>query len=166
VSMVEENKALVRRLAAAHNRQDAAAAASCFAADATNHGYRVGSEGMKRVYQSLYLAFPDYHWDLQLLLAEGKWVTAQVIMTGTHLGTPVLPVFGGLLHVAAPTGKRVAIENIHIYRIESGLIAEHSAVRDDLGMMQQLGLLPSTTHAAGDISRPATIGTSTDKEHA
>jgi len=35
------------------------------------------------------------------------------------------------------------------------MIAEHRAVRDDLGMMQQLGLLPTTSHPAGDISRPA-----------
>jgi predicted ester cyclase len=153
--MIEENKALIRRLAAAHNRQDAAAAASCFAEDATNHGHRVGRQGMDRVYQSLYMAFPDYHWELQLLLGEGEWVTAQIMMTGTHLGTPALPVFGGLLHVAAPTGKCVAVENIHVYRIERGLVAEHSAVRDDLGMMQQLGLLPTTSHVAGDISRPA-----------
>jgi len=156
--MIEENKGLIRRLAAAHNRQDAAVAANCFAADATNHGHRAGREGMQRVYESLYVAFPDYHWELRLLLAEEEWVTAQVMMTGTHLGTPVLPVFGGLLHLGAPTGKRVAVENIHIYRIDSGLIAEHSAVRDDLGMMQQLGLLPDTNHAAGDISRPAIRG--------
>jgi predicted ester cyclase len=156
--MIEENKALIRRLAAAHNRQNAAAAASCFAAAATNHGQRAGTAGMERVYESLYLAFPDYHWELQLLLAEEEWVTAQILMTGTHLGTPLLPVFGGLLHEAAPTGKRVAVENIHIYRIDNGLIAEHSAVRDDLGMMQQLGLLPATRHAAGDMSRPAIRG--------
>lgn len=152
--MIEENKGIIRRLAAAHNRQDAGAAANYFAIDATNHGHRAGREGMQRVYESLYLAFPDYHWALQSLLAEEEWVTAQIMMTGTHLGTPVLPVFGGLLHLAAPTGKRVEVENIHIYRIHSGLIAEHSAVRDDLGMMQQLGLLPGTSHAAGDISRP------------
>ena len=151
---IDENKDLIRRLAAAHNRQDAAVAASCFAEDATNHGHRVGRESMERVYQSLYMAFPDYHWELQVLVAEGDWVAAQIMMTGTHLGTPALPVFGGLLHVAAPTGKRVAVENIHMYRIDRGLIAEHSAVRDDLGMMQQLDLLPATSHAAGDISRP------------
>jgi predicted ester cyclase len=153
--IVETNKALIRRLMTAHNRQDAGSAVRCFAAGATNHGHRVGREGMERVYENLYMAFPDYHWDLQLLIAEGVWVTAQVLMTGTHLGTPALPVLGGLLHKAAPTGKRVAVENIHIYRIEEELIAEHSAVRDDLGMMQQLGLLPVTKHAAGDISRPA-----------
>jgi predicted ester cyclase len=155
--MIEQNKALIRRLAAAHNRQDATAAASCFAADATNHGHRAGREGMERVYQSLYAAFPDYHWNLQLLIAEEEWVTAQIMMTGTHLGTPALPVFGGLLHESAPTGRRVAVENIHIYRIHNGLIAEHSAVRDDLGMMQQLELLPTTNHPAGDLSRPAKL---------
>jgi hypothetical protein len=36
-----------------------------------------------------------------------------------------------------------------------GLIVKHAAVRDDLGMMQQIGLLPQVSHAIGDISRPA-----------
>ena len=108
---------------------------------------------MERVYRDLYATFPDFHWDLQVLLAEGDWVCAEVLMTGTHRGTPSLPVFGGLMHGTAPTGKAVSVLNIHVYRFASGLIIEHSAVRDDLGMMQQLGLLPATDHAAGDISR-------------
>jgi hypothetical protein len=43
-----------------------------------------------------------------------------------------------------------------VYRIEDGLITEHRAVRNDLGMMQQLGLLPTTSHPAVDITKPAT----------
>ena len=152
---VEGNKATIRRMIAAHNRQDAIDAAACFAAGGSNHGRTAGPEGMERVYQNLYTTFPDYHWDLQVLLAEDEWVTAQVLMTGTHLGTPDLPVLGGLLHRAQPTGKSVSVLNIHIYRMSEDLIVEHSAVRDDLGMMQQLDLLPATTHAEGDISRPA-----------
>jgi hypothetical protein len=68
---------------------------------------------------------------------------------------PDLPVLGGLLHGVPPTGKCVSVLNIHVYRLADGLIAEHRAVRDDLGLMQQLGLLPTTSHPAGDISRPA-----------
>lgn len=151
---VKGNKATVRRLVEAHNRQDAAAAAACFAAGATNHGRPAGPEGMERVYRSLYTAFPDYRWDLQVLLAEDEWISAQVLMMGTHRGTQALPVFGGLLHGERPAGKFVSILNIHVYRMMAGLIVEHSAVRDDLGMMQQLGLLPATCHAAGDMSRP------------
>lgn len=150
---VEDNKATVRRLVEAHNRQDAAAAASCFAPGATNHGRPAGPQGMELVYRDLYLAFPDFHWDLMVLLAEGEWVSAKVLMTGTHLGTPALPVFGGLMHTARPTGKQVSVLNIHIYRMASGLVVEHSAVRDDLGMMQQLDLLPATRHEDGDMSR-------------
>ena len=152
---VAENKISIRRLVDAHNRRDAAAAAACFAPGATNHGRAAGPEGMEQVYRELYLAFPDFHWDLKVLLAEDDWISAKVVMSGTHRGTPTLPVFGGLMHSVAPTGKRVSVENIHIYRMESGLVADHSAVRDDLGMMQQLGLLPATDHAAGDTSRPA-----------
>ena len=151
---VEDNKATIRQLVDAHNRQDATAAAAYFAAGATNHGRLAGPDGMERVYRSLYKTFPDFNWDIQVLLAEDEWVSAQVLMTGTHRGTPDLPVLGGLVHETEPTGKSVSVLNIHVYRLEGGLIVEHSAVRDDLGMMQQLGLLPATRHAAGDTSRP------------
>lgn len=151
----EEGKALIRRIIDAHNEQDANAVVACYTPDVANHGRPVGREGMARLYESLYTAFPDFHFELDLALADGEWVTAQVLMTGTHLGTPELPVLGGLLHAVPPTGKRVSVENIHLYRIQDGLVAEHRAVRDDLGMMQQLGLLPATSHVAGDVSRPA-----------
>jgi len=150
---IEDNKATVRWLIEAHNRQDAAGAASCFAPGATNHGRAAGPEGMEAVYRDLYVTFPDFHWALQVLFAEDDWVAAKVLHSGTHLGTPSLPVFGGLIHGEEPTGKTMSVHNIHLYRMESALIAEHSAVRDDLGMMQQLGLLPTTTHESGDMSR-------------
>ena len=151
----EEKQALVYRLIEAHNRQDALAAMACFAPDATNHGRPVGREVMLRIFHSLYQAFPDYHFEVELLLVEDAWVTTEVLMTGTHQGTPDMPVLGGLLTGVPPTGKPVAVQNVHLYRMAGGLIAEHRAVRDDLGMMQQLGLLPTPTHAAGDISRRA-----------
>lgn len=150
-----ENQALVRRIIDGHNHQDAEAVVSCYAPDISNHGRVVGRTGMARVYRDLYTAFPDFHFELQLVVDGGEWVTAQVLMSGTHLGTPELPVLGGLLHGIPPTGHCVAVENIHLYRIEDGLVAEHRAVRDDMGMMQQLGLLAATSHAEGDISRPA-----------
>jgi predicted ester cyclase len=151
----DEMRAVIHRLVEAHNRHDPAAAAACFTSDFSNHGRVVGREGMARIYQDLYTAFPDFRFDVELLLVDGDWVTAVYRMTGTHLGTPELPVLGGLLHGVPSTGKRVAVQNIHVYRFEGELIAEHRAVRDDLSMMQQLGLLPTTSHAAGDISRPA-----------
>jgi len=109
---------------------------------------------MERVYKNLYATFPDYHWEIQALFGEGDWVALHVLQTGTHLGTPELPVFGGLIHNVPPTGKAVSVPNIHLYQMQDGLIVKHSAVRDDLGMMQQMELLPQTFHATGDVSRP------------
>jgi predicted ester cyclase len=151
----DEKRALVYRLVDAHNRHDPEAATACFTRDITNHGRAAGREGMATIYRSLYTAFPDYRFDIEVLLVDGDWVTAVYRQTGTHLGVPELPVLGGLLNGVPPTGKQVSVPNIHVYRFEGGLIAEHRAVRDDLGMMQQLGLIPTTSHPAGDISRPA-----------
>ena len=141
-SQTEANKATVRALVAAHNRQDAAAAAAFFADDATNHGRPAGRRGMERLYRSLYQAFPDFHWEVRTLIGEDDRVAAEVLMTGTHRGMPELPVFGGLMHREPPTGKPVSVLNMHLYRFRDGLIVQHAAVRDDLVMMQQLGLLP------------------------
>src|SRR5688572_4032227 len=87
-SQVENNKAIIRRLIDAHNRQDAAGAAGFFAPAATNHGRVEGSSGMERVYRDLYVTFPDYHWEIQALFGEDDWVAVYVRQTGTHLGTP------------------------------------------------------------------------------
>lgn len=141
-SQIDANKAAVHALVAAHNRQDAAAAAAFFSDDATNHGRVAGRAGMERLYRSLYQAFPDFHWEIRALTGEDDRVAAEVLMTGTHRGMPELPVFGGLMHREPPTGKVVAVLNMHLYRFRDGLIVQHAAVRDDLVMMQQLGLLP------------------------
>jgi len=61
-AQVETNKATIRQLVDAHNRQDASGAAACFASTGTNHGRVVGPSGMERVYGNLYTVFPDYHW--------------------------------------------------------------------------------------------------------
>jgi predicted ester cyclase len=69
-------------------------------------------------------------------------------MTGTHLGEPVaMPgAFGGMLTGIPATGKKVEVLQFHSFRIAGDQIIEHSAVRDDLGMCKQLGLVqPSHT---------------------
>jgi hypothetical protein len=44
--------------------------------------------------------------------------------------------------VFPPTGREFATRQVHWFRIEDGAIAEHDAVRDDLGMAQQVGWIP------------------------
>ena len=138
----EANTALVRRLyEEGINRQDAAAAAAFYTTDAKNHGRTVGREGMRKVFEALFAAFPDFQYRIEEATAEGDRVVCKVTMTGTHLGQPTLPeAFNGMLTGVAPTGKRVQVLQFHSFRIRGNQISEHAAVRDDLGMALQLGL--------------------------
>ena len=140
---LDDNKRLIERLYAdGINRRDAAAAAAFYAVDARNHGHTVGRAGMQKVFEALFAAFPDLTYRIVESTAEGDRVVCKVIMTATHRGQPTMPhVFGGMLAGAAPTGKRVEVLHFHGFRIADGQIAEHAAVRDDLEMMFQLGLL-------------------------
>jgi predicted ester cyclase len=60
-------------------------------------------------------------------------VATRGTMTGTHEGE---------LMGVAPTGEVVAAQQSHWFRVVDGTMAEHWAVRDDLDMLQQLGVIP------------------------
>ena len=139
---LEENKRLIQSLIdEGHNRQDADAAAAFYAEDASNHLRIVGRAGMKAVFETLYAVFPDFHYVIDESTAEGDRVVCKMTMTGTHRGQPILrEAFSGMLNGVAPTGKSVKVLQFHSFRIRDGLIAKHAAVRDDMGMVLQLGL--------------------------
>ena len=142
-SPAETHKALVRRLYdEGINRRDAIAAAAFYTVDAKNHGRTVGREGMRKVFEALFTTFPDFLYRIEETTADNERVVCKVTMTGTHRGEPTLPeVFNGMLKGVAPTGERVTVLQYHSFRIQDGMIAEHAAVRDDLGMVLQLGLV-------------------------
>jgi predicted ester cyclase len=91
-----------------------------------------GLEAAKRAASDYRQAFPDLRVSVEDLIAEGDRVAARLRVRGTHLGE---------LDGIAPTGRRVDCTGIVISRIEEGKIAEDWANFDDLGMMQQLGLI-------------------------
>jgi predicted ester cyclase len=138
-----ENRSVIHRLYdEAINLQDAVAAAAFYAHDAMNHGRVVGREGMQQVFEALFSTFPDFFYEIKNETAEDDRVVCKVMMTGTHLGRPTMPeIFNGMLNGVAPTGMRVEVFQYHEFRMSGGLIAEHAAVRDDLGMLLQLGLI-------------------------
>jgi predicted ester cyclase len=140
---IAANKLLIQRLMdEGHNRQDAVAAAAFYTEDASNHLRTVGRAGMQAVFETLYAVFPDFHYRIFESTAEDDRVVCKVEMTGTHRGQPLLrEAFSGMLNGVAPTGKSVKVLQFHSFRIRDALIAEHAAVRDDMGMVVQLGLV-------------------------
>lgn len=136
----EENKAIVRRwFEEVIDQGRVEVVDEIVTPDSVNHaaapGRPQGIEGAKQVVGFTKRTQPDQQWTSQRIIAEGDYV----VVHGVREGTWQADSFRG---VATPTGKRVAVELVHIFRLEDGKIAEHWAVRDDLGMMQQLGALP------------------------
>lgn len=136
------NKEIVRLCHAQLNSGELASALENFAADASNHGIKVGREGYQMVLEDIYETFPDWRFEIEEIVEIDNSVVVRTIVKGTHLGKSEFPVNGGMLVGVEPTGKSFEVQHIHWYKLRDGKICEHYANRDDVGMMQQLGLLP------------------------
>jgi predicted ester cyclase len=134
----EENKAIFRRTyEELLNQGNLAVADELIAPDFINHeappGRDRGPESMRGLATMLRTAFPDLHFTIEELIAEGDVVAGRLTMSGTHEG----PLMG-----TPPTGCSVRQDHMHFVRFRDGKAVEHWGVRDDLGMMKQLGLMP------------------------
>jgi predicted ester cyclase len=89
-----------------------------------------GNEGFKQFLSAFFKAFPDWHVNVELIVAEGNLVVIFLNGTGTHHGE-----FQG----KPPTYKPVNIRSADLYRIENGIIVEHRDVVDQLNLLQQTG---------------------------
>ncbi|MFZ0428560.1 MAG: ester cyclase [Acidobacteriota bacterium] len=140
-----KNKALISRIANdIWNRGEMGVVDELMADDAKYHGpHMPGGTGdretWRRAISGYRSAFPDSHVVFEELLECGNTVVGRWNATGTQTG----PLPG-----AEPSGKRIAISGITIYRIANGKIVEAWEELDLLGMWQQLGVvtLPGGDH--------------------
>jgi predicted ester cyclase len=98
-----------------------------------------GPQVLKEVFARLLRAFPDLHVTIEDLIAEGDKIVSRNTVTGTNLGD-----YMG----RAPTGKRVAYDEIFIFRFAGGRIAETWGVVDVFSQMRQVGVIPATPEQA------------------
>jgi len=78
--------------------------------------------------------FPDIQWTVEEMVIEGDKVAARFTMRGTHQGT-----FFGF----PPTGKKIAVQAINIYRLSDGQFVEEHGQPYMLGLLQQIGAIPA-----------------------
>ena len=138
---VKEIKALARRLYERWNKDKATALAvidELCATDIVVHGGGGdeirGIKDFKKSMGELFDAFPDLHITIDDMTAEGDKVVVRYTWTGTNKGA---------FKSTPPTSKKLTIWEIDIIRIAGGKIVESWARMDTLGMMQQLGLIPT-----------------------
>jgi predicted ester cyclase len=98
----------------------------------------IGLEPFRAAIAGVVRAVPDSKWETRRLIAEDDLVVCHNTWSGTYEGAS----FRG---IATPTGQRFSVDHIHVYRIADGKIAEHWVVRDDFGMMRQIGALSPIT---------------------
>jgi predicted ester cyclase len=106
-----------------------------FAPDFVAHtsGEDMNREQALQLNLGLMTAFPDASWGVDQMLSEGDSVVVRGRMAGTNLGS-----YNGI----PPTGKKVEIGYIMIYRVAGGKIVEAWGIMDILSLMQQLGAVP------------------------
>jgi len=136
---VEKNKAVVRRhYEEGWNQRklstvDETHAPNFVHHDPSNPEDLKGPDDVKRRLAEVIEAFPDINWTIEDVIAEGDKVVVRWTVRGIHKGE-----FAGI----PPTGKRIAIQGVHIAQLVNEQIAEDWIIRDSLSMMQQLGVIP------------------------
>jgi steroid delta-isomerase-like uncharacterized protein len=97
-------------------------------------GQRQGRQGLKEVIGGLRISFPDMHWVVDEMIAEDDKVVTRFTWTGTQrapfLGVPA-------------TGKSVKVKGVVIDQLAFGKMAKSRIQMDMMGMMQQLGVIPT-----------------------
>ena len=102
-------------------------------------GPEVGPGARRKLYEMFYQAIPDERAEVLNVVAEGDKVVLVDRFGGTHRGE----------FLGRPgTGDHIEWMAMHIYTIRDGKVLEDAYMRDELAIMQQLGLEPSPTKAA------------------
>jgi predicted ester cyclase len=96
-----------------------------------------GPHGFMATANWLRAAFSNLHFELQEIVAEGGHVVVSAVMIGTHAGE---------FQRIAPTGRPIRQRQMHLFCLRDGLLIEHTAQRDDLGLLLSLGWRPGPTY--------------------
>ena len=94
----------------------------------------VGPIGYLTIIKMMRSGFPDIQWSLEDIVAEGDKVAARFIMRGTHQGN----FFG-----VPPTEKPIVVQAMNLYQLSSGQIVGEHGQPDFLGLLQQIGAVPT-----------------------
>lgn len=138
---LQANKDVVIKMNALFNEGKAAEATAYYSDSLARGGNINGKPAFVAFQEDILKTFPDVKTTILDIWADGDWVIAKCNFSGTHLGTASLPHHGKGLIGIKPSGKKFSVTHIRMYKLKDGKIVARQAVRDDLGMLQQLGII-------------------------
>lgn len=136
----EQNKSIVRRwIEEGWNKGNLSLVDQVYTADVVQHDpgspVPVTSSAALKQYVGVFLgALPDLHFTIDDLIAEGDKVAWRFTSHGTQTG-PLMNI--------PPTGKGSDVTGMVFFRLVDGKIAEVWVNYDNLGLLQQLGVIPA-----------------------
>jgi len=132
----DEIASLQRRVMEAIDRQDWPAVKELTAPRLRVHvgGPDTDFDGWLAQGKMFYGAFPDGKHELQEVVVENDRAAVRGVWRGTHAGT-----FNGI----PATGRTVAIDLAMMDRFVNGRLVEHWGIFDALGLLQQIGAIPT-----------------------
>jgi steroid delta-isomerase-like uncharacterized protein len=132
-----QNKTITRRyFEDMWNKGDVAVSDELIAADIVGHvsGTTLhGIETLKQRLSMLHAIYSEPRFTVEDQVAEGDKVLTRWTFRGKHTGETM---------GAAPTGKQVTVTGMNLFRLTGGKIAEIWLNADDMGELQQLGIIP------------------------
>jgi steroid delta-isomerase-like uncharacterized protein len=103
----------------------------------------VGPEGVREHLVSLTGGFPDLNFEVEDTVADDEQIivrwTARLTHTGDYFGIP-------------PTGTKCEITGMNTWKVRDGKAIEGWVNRDDIGLLQQLGVIPMPGQAPAEES--------------
>ncbi|MBC7388237.1 MAG: ester cyclase [Opitutaceae bacterium] len=112
-----------------------------------------GPDGFIGLVEMLHNSFPDFYISPQDMVAGDNWVITRWVGGGTHTGGPLKTVKGDI----SATGQAFEIDGMTWHTIKDGKIAESIGHEDTLGLMLQLGVIPSASDVQEDLEANAKL---------
>lgn len=138
---MEKNKQIVEKLyEQAFNKKNLALVPELIAEDYVGAQGERGPSGFQATFVQLFKAFPDIHYYIEDLLAEGDKVVIRWKWQGTHTGK---------FREYPPTGKTITNNGMAVFQLRDYKIIKAVVQTDRLAFLQDMGVIPA------DLGRPA-----------
>jgi predicted ester cyclase len=136
---LEENKAIIRSLYKADNEKDLSILDELISPDFFDPTFQLRGPASYKQFETMFFkGFPDWHETIEDIVAEGGKVWVRFTGRGTHRGE-----WRGL----APTGKKITITGVQIWRVVNGKVVEKASFIDVVDAYKKLGVIEYTEKA-------------------
>ncbi len=135
MSTTNNKQIIQRRIEEIWHKGSMAAIDELIARDYVSNGQQIGREGFRQFVTAVRAAFPDIRFTVEDMFSEGDKVAVRYTGRGTHQGE-----FAGI----PASGQQVEFMGNDIFRVADEQIAEEWLMYDQLGLLQQIGAIPTT----------------------